>query len=166
MTIPKGWHIQYNPKPIPLRGHDWDFWHDEVDNDSRLCGTAGSEEGAKLAIMEKQAERHGFDKHADEPDDFDSHINIESLQYIIADMQRDLLSRDGQIDTLTTKLTEQEAELQKLRAENATQAERIKALEAVAEAALKLYEDTCDEWKGPSILQCLKAAGYTIGEGE
>ena len=55
MTIPNGWHIKYNPKPMPIRGHDWDFWHDEVDNDSRLCGTAGSEEEAKLAIMEKQA---------------------------------------------------------------------------------------------------------------
>lgn len=115
MTIPNGWHIKYNPKPIPIRGHDWDFWHDEVDNDSRLCGTAGSEEEAKLAIMEKQAERYGFDKHANEPDDFDSHINIESLQYIIADMQRDLLSRDNQITALTTKLTEQEAELVRLR---------------------------------------------------
>ena len=115
MTIPNGWHIKYNPKPIPIRGHDWDFWHDEVDNDSRLCGTAGSEEEAKLAIMEKQEERHGFDKYANEPDDFDSHVNIESLQYIIADMQRDLLSRDNQITALTTKLTEQEAELVKLR---------------------------------------------------
>jgi len=87
MTIPNGWHIKYNPKPIPIRGHDWDFWHDEVDNDSRLCGTAGSEEDAKLAIMEKQAERYGFDKHADKPDAFDSHINIESLQQRIATLE-------------------------------------------------------------------------------
>lgn len=100
MNIPAGWHIQYNSKPIPLRGHDWDYWHDEVDNDSRLTGTAGSEEEAKLAIMEKQAERCGFDKSADIPDDDDAHINIESLQYIIADMQRDLMARDKRVAEL------------------------------------------------------------------
>lgn len=95
MTIPNGWHIKYNPKPIPIRGHDWDFWHDEVDNDSRLCGTAGSEEEAKLAIMEKQAERYGFDKHADKPDDFESHINIESLQSENATLKADLAALRG-----------------------------------------------------------------------
>jgi len=100
MKLPHGWHIQYNPKPIPLRGHDWDYWHDEVDNDSRLTGTAASEEAAKLAIMEKQAERYDFDKDADTPDDDDMHINIESLQYIIADMQRDLMERDKRIAQL------------------------------------------------------------------
>jgi len=106
MNIPAGWHIQYNPKPIPLRGHDWDYWHDEVDNDSRLTGTAASEEAAKLAIMEKQAERCGFDKSADKPDDDDMHINIESLQYIIADMQRDLMSRDARIKALEAAANE------------------------------------------------------------
>lgn len=109
MKIPTGWHIQYNPKPIPLRGHDWDYWHDEVDNDSRLTGTAGSEEEAKLAIMEKQAERYDFDKYADTPDDDDMHINIESLQYIIADMQRDLMERDKRITALLARAEAAEA---------------------------------------------------------
>ena len=151
MTIPNGWHIKYNPKPIPIRGHDWDFWHDEVGNDSRLCGAAGSEEEAKLAIMEKQAERHGFDKYADEPDDFDSHVNIESLQYIIADMQRDLLSRENQITALAAKLTEQEAELQKLR--------------AVAEAAKEVLELVNGDWNCiDELAQALRAAGYGVGD--
>lgn len=100
MTIPNGWHIKYNPKPIPIRGHDWDFWHDEVDNDSRLCGTAGSEEEAKLAIMEKQAERYGFDKHADKPDAFDSHINIESLQQRIAGQEAELARLRAKVDMM------------------------------------------------------------------
>ena len=29
MELPEGWHIQYNPKPIPDRNHDYDFWHDD-----------------------------------------------------------------------------------------------------------------------------------------
>lgn len=134
MTIPNGWHIKYNPKPIPIRGHDWDFWHDEVDNDSRLCGTAGSEEEAKLAIMEKQAERYGFDKHADKPDDFESHINIESLQAENATLKADLAAlreverekvaawilsfgfATGHGDTIEDLLSEAGTQIQELRA--------------------------------------------------
>jgi len=25
------WRFQYNAKPIPDRGHDWDYWHEEYD---------------------------------------------------------------------------------------------------------------------------------------
>ncbi len=41
---PDGWHIEYNPKPIPRSSHDWDFWHDNYDGapdgNNRLFGTA------------------------------------------------------------------------------------------------------------------------------
>ena len=164
MTIPNGWHIKYNPKPIPIRGHDWDFWHDEVDNDSRLCGTAGSEEEAKLAIMEKQEERHGFDKYANEPDDFDSHVNIESLQYIIADMQRDLLSRDNQITILTTKLAEQEAELARLR-------KVVKAAAAIRDleqhiATLKADLAALREVEREKVAAWILSFGFATGHGD
>ncbi len=48
--------IRHNPKPIPLRDHDFDFWHDDYDgapdgNDPR-CGTAESVEACKTAIDE------------------------------------------------------------------------------------------------------------------
>lgn len=39
---PEGWTIEFNPKPIPDRKHDWDFWHEDNDVDGKLCGTAAS----------------------------------------------------------------------------------------------------------------------------
>ena len=50
------WHIEYNPKPIPDRQHDWDFWHDDHDGENGLCGTAASEGDAKEQIAEMEAE--------------------------------------------------------------------------------------------------------------
>ena len=41
-TLPKGWHIERNMKPIPDRRFDFDFWHDDHDGDNGLCGTAAS----------------------------------------------------------------------------------------------------------------------------
>lgn len=40
MNIPKGWHIFYDPKPIPTKKHDFTFYHDDYDgaedgNDNR-----------------------------------------------------------------------------------------------------------------------------------
>ena len=37
------WHIEYNPKPIPLSMHDYDFRHEDYDGppDNR-CGTGCS----------------------------------------------------------------------------------------------------------------------------
>jgi len=105
MEIPKGWHIERNPKPIPTLAHDWDYWHDEVDNDSTLCGTASSKENALLAVIEKEIERSGMskyidNKYADEPDDEYQLITTEALQEIIADMQRDIVARDNRITEL------------------------------------------------------------------
>lgn len=157
MTIPNGWHIKYNPKPIPIRGHDWDFWHDEVDNDSRLCGTAGSEEEAKLAIMEKQAERYGFDKHADKPDDFDSHINIESLQ------QR--------IDEQDAEINETMAAHRRLGADLHTALTRIATLEAACEASARWYKffkrgfPIATPQAEELMVHKLRAAGYLKEEG-
>ena len=46
MEIPNGWNIELNPKPIPDRRHDWDFWHEDNDVEGLLCGTAASQEEA------------------------------------------------------------------------------------------------------------------------
>jgi len=50
MSTPNGWHIERNPKPIPTSAHDWDFWHESVDIDNHLCGTAASKAEAIKAI--------------------------------------------------------------------------------------------------------------------
>lgn len=50
-----GWHIEYDPKPIPDRSHDYNYWHDEHDgaiDGNHLCGTAGSVEDALEEINE------------------------------------------------------------------------------------------------------------------
>lgn len=54
--IPPGWHIQYNPKPIPDFSYDWDYWHDNCDIDNPLCGTASSREKALEGIAEMMEE--------------------------------------------------------------------------------------------------------------
>lgn len=55
--IPNGWHIQLNPKPIPDRSHDFDYYHDDYDHCSieggnGLCGTASSRDDAIEQILE------------------------------------------------------------------------------------------------------------------
>jgi hypothetical protein len=50
--LPNGWHVEYNPKPIPDRRFDWDFWHDDNDIDNGLCGTAASKKDAIEQINE------------------------------------------------------------------------------------------------------------------
>ena len=55
--IPQGWHIRREMKPIPDRRHDYDFWHDDVDLDSDLYGTAESVEDALLQIAEIEADQ-------------------------------------------------------------------------------------------------------------
>ena len=49
----KGYTITHNPKPIPVRSHDYDFVHEDYDGygDPR-CGTAASVEAAKEEIDE------------------------------------------------------------------------------------------------------------------
>tara|TARA_R110000851_G_scaffold2989_1_gene12104 strand:- start:11 stop:406 length:396 start_codon:yes stop_codon:yes gene_type:complete len=45
IPIPAGWKISLNPKPIPLRDFDYDFWHDDydgADGGNGLCGAASS----------------------------------------------------------------------------------------------------------------------------
>ena len=42
----KDWWIEYNPKPIPPRDYDWDFWHDDFDgavDSGDIRGGAGSD---------------------------------------------------------------------------------------------------------------------------
>ena len=44
-----GWHIRYNPKPMPDRRYDYDYWHDDYDgviDGNGLCGVAESVQAA------------------------------------------------------------------------------------------------------------------------
>lgn len=55
-----GWHIEKNPKSIPDRRHDYDFWHDDydgADGGNGLAGTAASFDDAARQIAEIEAER-------------------------------------------------------------------------------------------------------------
>lgn len=49
------WHIQRNPKPIPDRQHDIDFWADDYDGENGLAGTAKDFEDAGSQIQEIEA---------------------------------------------------------------------------------------------------------------
>ncbi len=53
----RGYHIQHNPKPVPWRGDDWDFWHEDYGGpgDDRH-GTAGTGAACVQAIDEQLAE--------------------------------------------------------------------------------------------------------------
>ncbi len=40
-----GWCVRFNPKPMPDRSHDYDFWHEDydgADGGNGLSGTASS----------------------------------------------------------------------------------------------------------------------------
>ena len=44
----RGFWIELDPKPIPLRQFDWDWWSE----DSEQSGTAGSKQDCEAAIDE------------------------------------------------------------------------------------------------------------------
>lgn len=51
----KGWHIDYNPKPIPDRRHDYDVTHRDYDGpESNLYFTAASIKEAIAEIDERE----------------------------------------------------------------------------------------------------------------
>lgn len=56
-----GWHIQYNPKPIPSRSHDFDIWHDDLE---RLWTAPFRKDALKLIeeIMEENRMRDETEK--------------------------------------------------------------------------------------------------------
>lgn len=59
-TLPPGWHIEKNLKPIPIRSHDYDFWHDDydgTDGGNGLAGTAANVEDAIRQIEEIENEK-------------------------------------------------------------------------------------------------------------
>ena len=58
MIIYKGdWRIEKNPKPIPDRTHDWEFWRDGyADLDGPWQGTASSVDDAIRQIDEMMSE--------------------------------------------------------------------------------------------------------------
>ena len=53
-SIGNGWFIEHNPKPIPDRSYDWDFWHDNYYGTNGLCGTAASREDALEQIYDME----------------------------------------------------------------------------------------------------------------
>lgn len=57
IELPDGWHIEYNPKPIPDFSHDYDFWHDDSDDCNNLHGTAKDPQDAFEQILEIEAEK-------------------------------------------------------------------------------------------------------------
>jgi hypothetical protein len=47
------WYIKYNPKPIPTRSCDYDFWHEDYDGpEDNRCGNAESAESCLSQIEE------------------------------------------------------------------------------------------------------------------
>lgn len=54
VNVGNGWIVQYNPKPIPIRDFDYDFWHDDHDigGEIKLCGCAKSIDDAIEQINE------------------------------------------------------------------------------------------------------------------
>lgn len=52
-----GWHIEYNPKPIPNRGHDYNYWHDDEDGTGMYSGTAASVAEAEDQIAEDDGDQ-------------------------------------------------------------------------------------------------------------
>jgi len=52
-TIPGGWSIEYDPKPIPMRNYDWNYCHEDFDGpDDPRCGTARDFASCLIAIRE------------------------------------------------------------------------------------------------------------------
>lgn len=56
----RGYHIRFDPPPIPVRSFDWSWVHDDYDgapdgNDNR-CGASASLEQAKADIDEQIAD--------------------------------------------------------------------------------------------------------------
>lgn len=52
--IYKGYHIQYDPKPIPTRNFDYDFWHEDYDGpEDRRNGNAGSVRDCMIEIDDR-----------------------------------------------------------------------------------------------------------------
>lgn len=56
MTEPtyRGYHIYYDPPPIPIRTMDWHYYHNDFDGaedsgDNR-CGSAASEEACRAEV--------------------------------------------------------------------------------------------------------------------
>lgn len=56
----EGWKIQRNPKPIPDRRFDFDFWHDNHDGENGLSGTASSLRDALEQIGEIEEREFGL----------------------------------------------------------------------------------------------------------
>lgn len=51
MSEYRGFTITYNPKPIPVRGHDWDFVHKDYNGPGDIrCGTASLYREAQFEI--------------------------------------------------------------------------------------------------------------------
>jgi len=62
MKVGNGWHIQHAPKPIPNRNYDYDFWHNDNDEDLLLCGEGASFEDCISKIAEITEEHPYFNE--------------------------------------------------------------------------------------------------------
>lgn len=52
IVLDNDWVIDYNPKSIPDRSFDYDFWHTNHDGENYLCGTGSSVEDCLEQINE------------------------------------------------------------------------------------------------------------------
>jgi len=52
-----GWTIEYNPKPIPSTDIDWDYYHEDCDEENGLSGSTSSYSAAIFAIFDIEEER-------------------------------------------------------------------------------------------------------------
>jgi len=64
-TFYRKWRIIHNPKPIPSRAFDWDFYHTDYDGpgDSR-AGAAESVGGCIREIKEIEADEASYENQA------------------------------------------------------------------------------------------------------
>ncbi len=64
MKISDKWHVQIDPKSIPDRNYDWDFWHKDNCDTEVLCGTAFSELDALDQIEDFELTHPYFNEEA------------------------------------------------------------------------------------------------------
>ena len=56
--IKTGWFMEFNPKPIPKREFDYDFWHTDHDGENGLCGAGADLDDCLRQIAEIEEQNH------------------------------------------------------------------------------------------------------------
>ena len=62
MKVGNGWNIQLYIKPTPFRNMDYDFWHNDCDDENSLCGHGHSPEDCKEQIIDFELEHPYFNE--------------------------------------------------------------------------------------------------------